>query len=94
MTPPSTDAVVTGALVLLLVYEGWSLGNRREGDTISETVWRVVYRRPYVALWVGILLGHWFWLPDRCWELVAPAAQVAPAPGSLVPADIVAPEVR
>ena len=64
-----TDAVVTGVVVFLLGWEGWTLANKRQGDTISETVWRAVVRRPLIPFLLGALMAHWLWLPERCWEL-------------------------
>lgn len=63
-----TDAVVMGALVLLLVWEGWTLFNKREGDTISESMWRAIVRQPLVAFLLGMLMGHWVWIPSDCWN--------------------------
>ena len=64
-----TDGVVTGAVVLLLVWEGWTLANKRKADTISETIWRAIARQPLVAFLLGMLMGHWIWIPSECWEL-------------------------
>ena len=64
-----TDAVVSAGLVFYLVWESWALVNKRKYDTISETVWKVVKRRPLVPFAIGMLMGHWIWLPDACWEL-------------------------
>ena len=63
-----TDAVVVAALVLLLIWEGWTLGNKRRGDTISESIWRAVLKQPLVPFLLGLLMGHWLWLPSKCWE--------------------------
>lgn len=46
----------------LVIYEVWALTNRRQGDTISEIVWRLA-RRPIVPFLFGLLMGHFFWGP-------------------------------
>ncbi|MCC6650676.1 MAG: hypothetical protein IT348_05965 [Candidatus Eisenbacteria bacterium] len=57
---------VLAALVLgLFGYEGYTLGNSAEGDTISEVVWALSDRYPVLVLFFGILYGHWFWQRKR-----------------------------
>lgn len=53
-----------GVLILIglaLALEAWSLMNRKAGDTISEVVTRNVYRYPFIAFLLGMLIGHWVW---------------------------------
>ena len=54
-----TDLVVGGVTVVLLAYEAWTLLNKKQGDTISESVWRAS-RRPLVPFAFGMLMGHFF----------------------------------
>lgn len=65
-----TEIVLVVAIVLLLVYEGYTLANKKRNDTISDAVWRAAYRYPLVAFLAGLLCGHWFWAPARCVELL------------------------
>jgi len=49
------------ALVMaLLAYEGVTLFNSRDGDTISEIIW-YLSKRPLVPFLFGLLMGHFFW---------------------------------
>lgn len=56
-----TDRVILGAVAGLLVYEAYTLANRKRGDTISESVWRVNRKRPLVPFVAGFVMGHFFW---------------------------------
>lgn len=47
-------------VVALFAYETLALGNHREGDTISEIIWRIS-KRPLVPFGFGFLMGHFFW---------------------------------
>ena len=55
-----TDSVVLGTIVLLGLYEIWTLVNHTPNDTISESVWKAS-RRPFIPFLAGMLCGHWFW---------------------------------
>lgn len=66
-----TDKVVLLVLFALVLWETWTLVNKRQKDTISESWWRLVYKRPLVSFAMGMLMGHWVWIPERCWEAVA-----------------------
>lgn len=66
----STEAVVLLAIAGLLGWEAYTLANSIPSDTISEVVWRAVVNQPLVPFLAGLLCGHWFWLPKRCWELL------------------------
>lgn len=51
-------------LVIVLfacVYELSALITHREGDTISEIVWRISSQRPILPFAIGVLCGHFFW---------------------------------
>lgn len=61
MAMSRTDKVVAGATVGLLLYEGWTLINKRKGDTISESIWGSMKRHPLVPFGFGMLMGHFFW---------------------------------
>jgi hypothetical protein len=65
-----TDFVVCSSVIILLVWEAWTLTNKKQNDTISESIWRVAYKRPLIPFLVGMLMGHFFWLPANCGELV------------------------
>lgn len=57
---------VLAALVLgLFGYEGYTLGNSAEGDTISEVMWTLSDRWPIVIGFCFLLMGHWFWPRNR-----------------------------
>jgi hypothetical protein len=45
----------------LFGYEGYTLSNAAEGDTISEIIWTLTEKWPIVAVFFGVLMGHWFW---------------------------------
>jgi len=57
----STGFGLLVAITLLLVLEGWALLNKKPNDTISETVWRISFKYPFVPFLVGFLMGHLFW---------------------------------
>jgi hypothetical protein len=57
-------------LGLLLVYEAYSLANRVPGDTLSEAMWRAIYRRPLLPFLIGLVIGHFVWQADKCAELL------------------------
>lgn len=65
LTPKHTGLVLLVALVLLLTYEGLTLGF---GDhaTISETVWRITNATPLVPFLSGVLMGHFFFPKGNC----------------------------
>ncbi len=66
----STDTVVLIIVGAALAYELWTVLNHTQGDTISESIWKALYRRPLLAFVLGFLIGHWVWLPQRCWDLM------------------------
>ena len=74
---PSTETVVVVALVLLIVWEVWTVKNQRDKDTISDVIWRAAAQQPVVIFFAGVLCGHWFWPPARCRELLASLADAA-----------------
>lgn len=53
----------------LLSYEGWTLYNKVEDDTLSEEFWRAAYRRPLVPFLFGMLAGHFVWQSDKLYEM-------------------------
>lgn len=55
-----TKKVLTATTVGLLIYEGWTLFNAAEGDTLSEGVWDVDEQFPVLGFKSGFLMGHWF----------------------------------
>jgi hypothetical protein len=48
------------AIVLIFIYEIWSLKSPQTGDTISEIIWKLA-KRPIVPFAFGVLMGHFFW---------------------------------
>jgi len=56
-----TDFVVVCLLLLLLLWELWTVVNKIPGDTVSESIKRVSFRYPIVAFLAGVLAGHWWW---------------------------------
>jgi hypothetical protein len=63
-----TDKFVLALAVLASLWEAWTLLNKRPADTISETVWRAVARRPIVPFLLGMLMGHFVWQAASCME--------------------------
>jgi hypothetical protein len=49
------------ATVSLLGLEFWTLVNKEKGDTISEVVNEQSKTFLIIPLFLGILLGHWYW---------------------------------
>lgn len=60
-----TDKVLLGVTAGLVVWEGWTLLNKTEGDTISERVRKASKDRMYLTFFAGLLCGHWFWPLDE-----------------------------
>lgn len=56
-----TDKVWGIAIVGLLIYEGYTLTNKRKGDTLSEGVWDIAPKRPLIPFLAGLVCGHFFW---------------------------------
>ena len=48
----------------MLVYEGITLFNKVDGDTISEIIW-ALSKRPLVPFAFGMLMGHFFWQMEK-----------------------------
>lgn len=61
-------AWLTG-LGLLLAYEIVALVNHRSGDTLSEAFWRAS-RRPLIVFALGMVVGHFVWVPQECLEAI------------------------
>jgi hypothetical protein len=64
----TTDKVWIGAIGGLLLYEGWTLANERRGDTLSESVWRHISRRPLVPFALGALVAHFVWQSQEVYD--------------------------
>jgi hypothetical protein len=56
---------ILGVIAALLGLEGWLLTNDEDHDTISEVIQDAVFRWPVVALFLGLLMGHWVWPVKR-----------------------------
>lgn len=69
MKSTKTDAVIIGGALLYLLWEGYTLINNEERDTISERIWRAS-RRPLVPFLGGMLMGHFFWQAQDEYEEV------------------------
>lgn len=52
------------------LYEIYALVNRTPHDTLSEAVWRAIYRRPLISFLLGLVVGHFVWQSDRCAEFL------------------------
>lgn len=64
----TTTALCLLAIIgLLLVLEGWRC-HRRDNSTISETVWHVTMRSPWLAFLAGFLAGHLLWQSNRTYR--------------------------
>jgi len=57
----TTDKVWVGVIGGLIIYEVYTLVNNKKGDTLSESAWRSLPRRPLVPFSLGMLLGHFVW---------------------------------
>jgi hypothetical protein len=71
----ATLVLIITIVAVSLIYEVaivWATG---DNDSISWEIWTAAYRRPVIALFVGILIGHWFWqmLPPTDWHPPKPA---------------------
>lgn len=66
----STGLGLLIVLGLALALEFYAIANRKPHDTISEVVWRTVYRQPFIAFLSGYLCGHLFWQAEQCRELL------------------------
>lgn len=51
-------------------YEAYALMNRIPGDTLSEAVWRISFKRPLIPFLAGMLAGHFWWMSDKCAEVL------------------------
>lgn len=56
----TTKKVLLVASGGLLLYETWTVLNKRKEDTISESVWELV-KYPFFTFACGVLAGHFFW---------------------------------
>lgn len=56
----ATDKFLLGCGVLWLIFEGWTLFNAIENDTLSERLQAGGKRYGCTTLLWGILSGHWF----------------------------------
>lgn len=52
--------LVLVAIVLLIIYEIWSIRSVQSGDTISEVMWKLS-ERPLIPFMFGMVAGHFFW---------------------------------
>lgn len=50
-------AALIGAIIC---YEVVAIIDKKEGDTISEVIWKLSAKRPIVPFAFGILMGHFF----------------------------------
>ena len=64
-----TDIFVMILIGVAFAWETWTLSNKRKADTISETIWRAILRRPLIPFLLGALVSHFIWIPNECWEL-------------------------
>jgi hypothetical protein len=48
------------AIVMLFIYEIWSLKNEKPDDTITAIV-KKFSRKPLLPFAFGMLMGHFFW---------------------------------
>jgi hypothetical protein len=56
-----TVGIIVASTAALVAYDVRAACTREEGDTISEVIAEAARRRPIVAVFVGVLVGHWFW---------------------------------
>lgn len=61
MTPTAvTDLFLLGVILVLLVWEGYTLLNKAPGDHITARV-RHWSKRPMIPFCIGVLIGHFLW---------------------------------
>jgi len=53
--------IIIGAVVLLIVYDIWTIVKRGLNSSISWKVWALCHDWPIIAFAVGVLCGHLFW---------------------------------
>lgn len=50
-------------------YEAWVIARGIPGETLSDAVWETTERYPYIPMWVGLfigmVLGHFWWQRPR-----------------------------
>lgn len=56
-----TDSMWGAAITGLIAYEIYTLTNKEEDDTLSESIWRATAKQPLVPFLAGVLMGHFFW---------------------------------
>lgn len=59
-----TVVVVLGMILALLLWEGWSLVDRWEYNTISDIIWKA-FENPFLVFLYGFLSGHFVWQRRR-----------------------------
>ena len=59
MMPSEAMWFVIATAIVWLAYEIYVLYYRKE--TISVGIYKIARAHPIVVLFIGILLGHWFW---------------------------------
>lgn len=63
----ATALCLLGVIVFLLALEAWRVA-KRDGSTISETVWHMTMRSPWLAFLAGFLAGHLLWQSNRTYR--------------------------
>lgn len=69
----NTDRVLLGAVTGLLLYEGYTVFNKTKDDTESESIWRILPRRPIVPFVLGFTLGHFVWQSQDVYDAILKA---------------------
>lgn len=54
-----TGFLLIGVIVALLLIEWWAIQTGR--PTISKTVWRAIFKHPFLAFLMGYVMGHLTW---------------------------------
>ena len=62
----TTVAVFTTALLLVIVYDIWTLAKRGHSTTISFNLLYFAKRYPIIAFAFGVVVGHLWWPHADC----------------------------
>ena len=63
-----TNKVWIGSIGAMLAYEIYTLANKEENDTLSESVWRTFAKVPIASFGLGLLAGHFVWQSSTLYE--------------------------
>ena len=65
-----TDKVVAGLIGAAIIYEGYTIVDKRKRNTISERSWPKM-GRPLIPFALGMLIGHLVWQSQDVYDRYA-----------------------